>query len=225
VNTQVELVCAMIKNDSQLQGGYNAIGLSQEGQFLRAVAQRCPEPRMINLISLGGQHQGVFGLPRWSAPKKEWCEIIDKLITHVAYAGWVQKFLVQAEYWHDPFRNEEYIGKSVFLADINNERGINGSYKENLQKLENLVLVRFEDETIVQPKESEWFGYFRPGSVKEMVAMENTTLFTEDRLGLKAMKAGGKLHLLSSPGDHLRFTREWFDTNILKPFLANPVKN
>ncbi len=54
----------------------------------RAVAQRCPEPKMINLISLGGQHQGVFGLPKCSAPKKEWCEIVDKLITHVAYAGY-----------------------------------------------------------------------------------------------------------------------------------------
>lgn len=26
--------------------------------FRRAVAQRCPEPRINNLISLGGQHQG-----------------------------------------------------------------------------------------------------------------------------------------------------------------------
>lgn len=71
------------------------------------------------------------------------------------------------------------MAKSVFLADINNEREINESYRTNLQKLENLVLVQFEDETIVQPKESEWFGYFRTGSDKEMVAMENTTLFTE----------------------------------------------
>lgn len=35
---------------------------------------------------------------------------------------WVQKFLVQAEYWHDPFKQEEYINNSVFLADINNEK-------------------------------------------------------------------------------------------------------
>ena len=30
--------------------------------FRRAVAQRCPEPPMRNLISVGGQHQGVFGI-------------------------------------------------------------------------------------------------------------------------------------------------------------------
>ncbi len=29
----------------------------QGGQFLRAVAQRCPDPPMRNLVSIGGQHQ------------------------------------------------------------------------------------------------------------------------------------------------------------------------
>jgi len=220
VNDQVTQVCSMLKNDTRFAGGYNAIGLSQGGQFLRAVAQRCPDPMMYNLISLGGQHQGVFGLPKCSAPKKEWCEIVDKLITHVAYADWVQRFLVQAEYWHDPFKNDDYVQKSVFLADINNERSVNQTYKENLQRLDNLVLVLFENETIVQPKESEWFGYFKVGSDKEMVPMEKSVLYTDDRLGLKAMKEAGKLHLLSSPGDHLQFTKDWFKVNILKPFLA-----
>jgi len=28
--------------------------------YRRAVAQRCPVPRMHNLISIGGQHQGMY---------------------------------------------------------------------------------------------------------------------------------------------------------------------
>jgi palmitoyl-protein thioesterase len=51
-------VCEMIANDPALQNGFNAIGFSQGGQFLRAVAQRCPTPRMRNLITVGSQHQG-----------------------------------------------------------------------------------------------------------------------------------------------------------------------
>lgn len=43
--------------------------------------------------------------------------------------SWVQKFLVQAEYWHDPFRQEEYVNNSIFIADINNER-VNKLLKE-----------------------------------------------------------------------------------------------
>jgi palmitoyl-protein thioesterase len=55
---QVELVCEQIKNDPQLQGGFHALGFSQGAQFLRGVAQKCPSPPMINLVSIHGQHQG-----------------------------------------------------------------------------------------------------------------------------------------------------------------------
>ena len=33
--------------------------------------------------------------------------------------------------------------KSMFMADINNERYINETYKENLQRLRTMVLVKF----------------------------------------------------------------------------------
>ena len=55
------MACAMIEKDEKLAGGFHAIGFSQGGQFLRAVAQRCPQLKMRNLISVGGQHQGVYG--------------------------------------------------------------------------------------------------------------------------------------------------------------------
>jgi palmitoyl-protein thioesterase len=65
VNDQITLACKLISADNNLTNGYNAIGFSQGGQFLRAVAQRCPTPPMLNLISIGGQHQGVYGFPRF----------------------------------------------------------------------------------------------------------------------------------------------------------------
>lgn len=37
----------------------------------------------------------------------------------------VQKRLVQATYWHDPYQEEEYKKKSIFMSDINNEIHIN----------------------------------------------------------------------------------------------------
>lgn len=36
--------------------------------------------------------------------------------------------LVQAEYWHDPLNEEEYREKSVFLAEINQEKKVKNSY-------------------------------------------------------------------------------------------------
>jgi hypothetical protein len=49
----------------ELQGGYVAVGFSQGGQFMRAVAQRCQHmgPKMQVLVTMGGQHQGVMDLP------------------------------------------------------------------------------------------------------------------------------------------------------------------
>ena len=57
-NEQIDNVCAQVKADPKLKNGYNSVGFSQGGQFLRALAQRCPDPPMMNLISVGGQHQG-----------------------------------------------------------------------------------------------------------------------------------------------------------------------
>ena len=58
VDHQIEIACDRIKNDPLLQkNGYHAMGFSQGGQFLRAVAQKCPQG-MRTLVSFGGQHQG-----------------------------------------------------------------------------------------------------------------------------------------------------------------------
>lgn len=53
---------------------------------------------------------------------------------------WVQDFLVQATYWHDPFNEDKYKDHSSFLADINNEKSINQTYIDNLMKLNRFVL-------------------------------------------------------------------------------------
>lgn len=104
--------------------------------FRRALAQRCPSPPMKVLITMGGQHQGVFGLPKCPGLKSKTCEYIRRLLSIAAYETWTQLELVQATYWHDPLNEDKYKEKSTFLADINNEVFINGLYGENLNKLD-----------------------------------------------------------------------------------------
>lgn len=219
VNDQITEACHKISNDPKLRKGYNAVGFSQGGQFLRAVAQRCPVPAMHNLISIGGQHQGVYGLPHCSGDTYTLCNYVRKLVTMGAYLEFVQNHIVQAEYWHDPLNEDEYKRRSVFLADINQERHINASYKTNLQQLNNLVLVMFDNDTMVEPKESEWFGYYKPGQTSDMYTLQNSSLYTEDRLGLKALDEAGRIHFLSFPGNHLQFTTEWFIDAIVMKYL------
>ncbi|XP_069688070.1 palmitoyl-protein thioesterase 1 [Periplaneta americana] len=220
VNTQVDLVCKQLASDPELTEGYNAIGFSQGGQFLRAVAQRCPSPPMINLISIGGQHQGVYGLPHCGYPSK-WCDYIRELLNIGAYWSWVQEALVQAEYWHDPLNEEEYRKYSIFLADINNENMKNITYIKNLSKLKNFVMVKFNNDTIVAPKETEWFGFYKPGQSSEVMTLQESDLYTKDRLGLQVMDEAGKLKFLAVDGNHLHFTEDWFIRNIINEYLVN----
>ena len=63
--------------------------------------------------------------------------------------------LVQAEYWHNPLDEEAYKSKNIFLPDLNNENSINELYKQRLMSLNKFVMVRFSQDTMVQPKESE----------------------------------------------------------------------
>lgn len=87
--------------------------------------------------------------------------------------------LVQATYWHDPLDEIEYKEKSSFLADINNERTINSSYVVNLQNLDNFVMVRFEKDSMVQPVESEWFGFYKNGQSVEVETLQESNLYKE----------------------------------------------
>ncbi|CAH2039471.1 unnamed protein product, partial [Iphiclides podalirius] len=220
-NKQVEYVCRLLANDPKLAQGFNAIGFSQGAQFLRGVVQRCGHklPPIKNLISLGGQHQGVYGLPHCGALEHTACDYVRKLLNYAAYYSWVQDSLVQATYWHDPLNEIVYKKQSQFLADINNERRINTTYVQNLNRLSSFVLVKFDGDSIVQPRETEWFGFYAPGQAERLVTLEETALYKEDRLGLKAMKESGKLIFLSTPGDHLHFEEKWFIEEIIKPYL------
>ena len=69
---QVEWACRLVKADPLLAGGYTGIGFSQGGLLLRGLAQLCPQPPMLKLITLGTPHQGIAGLPRCPGPKNYW---------------------------------------------------------------------------------------------------------------------------------------------------------
>jgi len=129
VNEQVEEVCELLASDENFADGYHSVGLSQVnltlvekgksatifplskgGQFLRAVAQRCPSPPMRSLISLGGQHQGIFGFPNCPGETFDLCNGVREILTLGAYAPAVQNNLVQAQVSHE---QETVLKKSI----------------------------------------------------------------------------------------------------------------
>uniref|UniRef100_A0A7G3AUY4 Palmitoyl-protein thioesterase 1 n=1 Tax=Lutzomyia longipalpis TaxID=7200 RepID=A0A7G3AUY4_LUTLO len=211
---QIQEVCESLQNDPTLANGFNAIGFSQGSQFLRGLVQRCSSIQVRNLISIGGQHQGVFGLPYCPSLSRKTCEYFRKLLNYAAYEKWVQKLLVQATYWHDPLNEDAYRTGSTFLADINNERQINNDYINNIRKLNRFVMVKFLNDSMVQPIESSFFGFYAPGTDTEVLPLKQSKIYLEDRLGLQSVP----IDYLECEGDHLQFTKEWFIKFII-PYL------
>ncbi|CAF0784657.1 unnamed protein product [Didymodactylos carnosus] len=218
INHQIDYVCKKLEANKNLSQGYHSLGFSQGGQFFRAVAQRCPNPPMLNLISIGGQHQGVFGFPRCPGDNVTVCNYIRDLLRFGAYETIIQDHLVQAEYWHDPHQEEEYRKKSIFLADINQEGTFNELYKTNLLKIRNMILVKFLKDTMVEPHESEWFGFYKQGDTSTIIDLKDSDLYKNDLLGLKQLDEQQRLKFIESNTDHLQFTDAWFIENII-PYL------
>eukprot|EP01089_Gocevia_fonbrunei_P014355 TRINITY_DN3919_c0_g2_i2.p1 TRINITY_DN3919_c0_g2~~TRINITY_DN3919_c0_g2_i2.p1 ORF type:complete len:299 (-),score=47.10 TRINITY_DN3919_c0_g2_i2:3-899(-) len=221
VNTQIEQVCQTLASNPKLKNGFNAIGFSQGGQFLRGYVERCNFPPVHNLISVGGQHQGVYGFPRCPGVNYTLCNYVRELLDLGAYVSFIQEELVQAQYWHDPLAEAEYVNDCIFLPDINNERSPkNETYKKNLSSLNKFVMVKFTEDEMVQPRESEWFGFYTAGQDKEVQTMQQTKLYQEDWIGLKTLDEAKRLDFYSVAGDHLQFTQQWFIDTII-PYFNN----
>jgi palmitoyl-protein thioesterase len=231
VNDQVAKVCEELADMPELKGGFNAIGFSQGGQFMRAVVERCQgteangRPRMHTLVTMGGQHQGIYNLPNCQTDEDDprdkptaMCLTVQRLVAAGAYLPFIRDQLIQAQYFKDPFRMDDYLASNIFLPDINNEREVkNATYADNLASLERLVLYRFEKEYTVVPRGSEWFDFF---DGTRLVNMSDTDLYKEDWIGLRRLdEAGGVFRGQVDDSLHMQFTDAWFTENVIDKFL------
>lgn len=84
-------------------------------------------------------------------------------------------------------------------------------------------MIKFDADTIVDPPESEHFGFFAPNDTKQIIKLEDSRLYKEDRLGLKKLDEDGKLIRITLPGDHLQITRDWFNEEIIRRYLKTEI--
>ncbi|KAI0267033.1 alpha/beta-hydrolase [Gloeopeniophorella convolvens] len=215
VNEQVELVAQQLQNVSELSGGFDAIGFSQGGQFLRAFVERHNVPPVRNLITFGSQHMGVADIPACK-PYDLLCQLARNAARAGVYSEWAQHNLVQAQYFRDPGQLPRYLEANRFLTDINNEvpAARNATYAPRLGALEHLVLVLFAQDRTVVPKESAWFGSWAPPAEEDGRAPEKTVvpmraqqLYTEDWIGLRALDEAGRVVLATCDGEHMQLPR------------------
>jgi len=227
VNDHVDFVCNKLREDDiypYLKEGFNALGFSQGGQFLRAYVERCNDPPVYNLITYGGQHNGVSSVPGCINDDSDFCFKMKLLLSSNVYSSFIQNNVVQAQYFKSIDNYDEYLEKSIFLADINNEREEkNPKYKENMLKLNKFVMIKFSEEETVIPATSSWFGWV--DDFEEPIPMNETISYKEDWIGLQTLEKENKLDFLSTPGGHMSVDYEFFMESVFHPYLDEPVNN
>ena len=216
---QINKVCDDLSNHPIISKSpaINALAFSQGSQFMRAYVERCNNPPVANLVTFGGQHNGISEFQ--DCKDDDWiCQIWDSTLKSNTWTDFVQSRLVPAQYFRDPEDLTSYLDHSNFLADINNERKFkNATYKENLMKLEKFVMFMFSEDTTVVPKESAYFYEVNRTSEK-ITTLRDRALYQEDWLGLKWLDEQDRLEFQIAKGGHMQFEGGLLERTIQRYF-------
>ena len=222
---QIDKVCADIATHPILSHfpALNALGFSQGGQFLRAYIERCNNPPIANLVTFGAQHNGISEFQ--DCATNDWvCLAWIGLLKRNTWSAFAQRKLVPAQYFRDSEDLESYLEYSNFLADVNNEREVkNETYKTNMKRLESFVMYMFEEDTVVIPKQSAWFGGYNETEEKE-VKLKDRKIYKEDWLGLRWLDERGRLHFERTGGKHMQLDEEVL-VHAFKKWFGNATKD
>lgn len=204
MSKQVEAACASVKAIPELSDGYNIVGLSQGNLVGRGLIEWCDGgPPVRNFVSIGGPHAGTASVPACSTIAI--CILVDAVIKLGVYTAYVQNHLAPAGYVKIPTDLKDYYKGCLFLPKLNNElpASRNSTYRDRMASLHRLVLIMFKADTVLIPAETAWFGYFGDNDFNRILQPQDTDLYIQDWIGLRALDEADRVTYVALPGNHL----------------------
>jgi palmitoyl-protein thioesterase len=169
---QIKTACHNLRNDPDYIGQpINIVGLSQGGLISRSIVERCGDLDVHTLFTYGAPHQGVSAYQQCN---HWWCWPLNWLAGNLVQYKIIETFGAPTDYFRPWWNLERYYESSIFLPYINNEI-VNQeqlSYKENILRLTNFGAFMWDEDSVVHPKESEWFFVYN--DVRQLVDIYDT---------------------------------------------------
>lgn len=209
---QVAAACRQLAEDPKLANGFNALGFSQGGVFLRGVVEMCTAVQVRTLVTFGSPHLGVADLPTSHCGAWDWvCRQRDRALKAQVWREAVQHLVVPAQYfrtWDTGY--DQYLEHLHYLAHLNSERphANLSRYAEQMLRLTQLVLVMFDQDTVLKPKELAWVMGDTDAS-GEMYRFEDTVVYRNDTFGLRLLHTRGRVAFHTVDDEHMRFSDEF----------------
>ncbi|XP_022159494.1 palmitoyl-protein thioesterase 1-like isoform X2 [Momordica charantia] len=87
-----------------------------------------------------------------------------------------------------------------------------------------LKLPNFENDTILIPKETSWFGFYPDGNFDVVLPPQQTKLYMEDWIGLRSLAESGRVKFIKVEGEHLRMSTSDIRRYVVPYLQHQPLK-
>lgn len=183
----------LVNISQQHPEGIHLVGYSQGGLIGRVVLETYANHNVKTFISLSSPQAGQYGS---AFLHLIFPNLVEKSAFELFYSRVGQHTSV-GNYWNDPHHQELYYKYSAFLPFANNEKLTANStqFRDNLLKLDKMILIGGPDDGVITPWESSHFGFFNHEN--NVVPMKSRRIYVEDRIGLQTLDKMNKLKLLT----------------------------
>ena len=218
--------CNKIKSHPDFQNKFNIFGVSQGTLIGRYIIQKCNDMKgkVQNYVSFMGPQMGIGYIPKLTCGK--YCDYLNKIVS--AFEDNDPQYLIDnlapASYWKYRYHYDRFLKNNVYLKDLNNEGEVkNEEYKKRILNLNQILLIKGKQDTVIAPKESSWFEFYDKKGQK-IVPLKNSEFYIKDFIGIRKLNEEGRLKFALFYGEHCEYNLKEF-IKYIATFLKDDGSN